>query len=43
MRVLCVFEDEIMREISGTFHHVLISASSSTVPVGWLGWLSGKE
>lgn len=39
MRALCVYEDEFMREISGTFHHVLISASSSTAG----GWLSGKE
>lgn len=33
-----MYEDEFTREISGTFHHVLISASSSTVPVaGCLG------
>lgn len=38
VRVSCVYEDEFMREISGTFHHVLISASSSTVLVaGCLG------
>lgn len=44
----CVFlcEDESLREMPGTFQHVLISAnSSSEAPQLWWagGWLSGKE
>lgn len=39
-------EDECVREMPGTFQHVLISANSSTeAPQLWWagGWLSGKE
>lgn len=46
MRAVCVCEDEFMREISGTFRYVLISANSSTeaLQLWWAGgWLCGKE